>query len=274
MADLSYQQSLIQAGLAKDQAAVYETLVKRGLSLASDVAYAAGVSRPLTYKVLDELIALGLVEKKEEPKKVARFEAAHPLKLKDVAQKRVEEARDAESALEGVLGKLTSDFNLRSGKPGVQFFEGREGTLKILWDSLNATEEIYTYMDIETIAHHAAKENEEYVQARIKKGIPKKILVPDTPFARAWLMSGSTPLTDVRLLSGQRMQPLNVAIEIYNGTISYLAFSEQSVTGTLIRDPSICTMHRYLFECAWQTALTVEDVKRQGSGASQSAASQ
>src|SRR4051812_9749020 len=117
MAELNYQESLRQAGLAKDQAAIYEALVKRGPSPASDIALSAGLGRPLAYKVLDELIEIGLVEKKDEPKKVAKFIPVHPLKLKEIADKRLDSAQNAKTALEGTLSKLISDFNLQSGKP-------------------------------------------------------------------------------------------------------------------------------------------------------------
>lgn len=262
--ELSYQQSLAQAGLTRDQAAVYEALVKMGPSPASDVALSAGKGRPLTYKILDELIETGLVEKVDEPKKVARFTAAHPLKLKEVVEKRLVQAQGAQTALDGVLGKLTSDFNLQSGKPGVRFLEGREGVMEILWDSLKSTEEIYTYMDIETINRYVAKENEAYVRERIKRGISKKILMPDTAFARTWLAEAKIPLTAIRLLRGDPTHPINVAMEIYNDTVTYITFSDVAATGTLMRDPSIYRAHRFLFESAWQTALSAEDVKRQG----------
>ncbi|OGG52463.1 hypothetical protein A2851_05505 [Candidatus Kaiserbacteria bacterium RIFCSPHIGHO2_01_FULL_53_29] len=263
MADLAYQESLKQAGLGKDQAAIYEALVKMGPSPASDIAFSAGIGRPLAYKVLDELIEIGLVEKKEEPKKVARFIPAHPLKLKEVVEKRLALAQGAQTALDGVLGKLTSDFNLQSGKPGVQFFEGREGVLELLWDSLNTKGEIYTYAD-ETVERYAAKENEEYVRARIKKGISKKILMPDTAATRRELLARPLPLTEIRLLRSTDAPLFNAVIEIYENTVSHLTFSEQSITGTLMRDPTIYRLHKYLFETAWRSALSADDIKRQG----------
>ncbi|HEY4520930.1 MAG TPA: hypothetical protein VJL57_00845 [Candidatus Paceibacterota bacterium] len=76
---------------------------------------------------MDELISLGLVEKHEAPRSVARFAAAHPLKLKEIAENRFEQAQNAKMAVDGTLSKLISDFNLQSGKPGVRFFEGVEG---------------------------------------------------------------------------------------------------------------------------------------------------
>ncbi len=257
----NYQQSLILAGLTEKQAVLYGSLVQTGPLPASKIALEAKLSRPLAYKVLDELVAQGLVEKEDKPGSVARFSAAHPLKLKEITDKRLETARSAKDSIDDIVGKLTSDFNLQSGKPGVRFFEGREGALEILEDSLNATEEIYTYVDTETVAKYAAKENEEYVQVRIKRGISKKILTPDTPFGRKRLLQDKTPLTEWRLLRAEGAEQFNTAIEIYNGRISYLTFSEQFIAGTLIQDPSIYKIHRYLFENAWQNALSADQLK-------------
>ena len=53
MAEVAYQQSLTQAGLEKNQALVYEALVKNGALPASSIARLAGLGRPLAYNVLD-----------------------------------------------------------------------------------------------------------------------------------------------------------------------------------------------------------------------------
>jgi sugar-specific transcriptional regulator TrmB len=60
-----YEQSLLQIGLTKDQAVVYETLVKKGPSPASRIARKTPFSRPLVYKILGELVEMELVDKKE-----------------------------------------------------------------------------------------------------------------------------------------------------------------------------------------------------------------
>lgn len=257
-----YEESLQQTGLSKDQAAVYEILIQNGPQPARAVHQKSTLSRPLAYKVLDELIALGLVEKNDPPGKVSRFCAAHPLKLKEIADKRFEQAQGAKVAIEGTLGKLISDFNLQSGKPGVRFFEGIEGVREVLWDSLNATETIYTYADMETVDHYGTELNEEYVRARIKKGIAKKILMPDTPASRKEMLKGP-PLTEIRLLKAGEAIPFHAASEIYNGTVSYLTFTDEFTTATLIRDPSIYSLHRYLFESAWASALSAEKIRQQ-----------
>lgn len=107
--------ALVRAGLTPHQAAVYEALIQRGPQKATRLAFLAGVPRTLCYKVLEELAAEGLVTKKDEPGRVSLFVPAHPLKLKDLAERRLEEAKEAKAALESALVVLTHDFDANLG---------------------------------------------------------------------------------------------------------------------------------------------------------------
>ncbi len=251
--ELTYEQSLIAAGLEKNQAAVYETLVKRGALPASDAAHLAGLGRPLTYKVLDELIALGLVEEKKERGKVARFVAAHPLKLKEIADKKLEAAQSAKVALEGTIGKLISDFNLQSGKPGVRFFEGMEGIRQVLWDSLNARETIYAYSDLAAIRKYISDINKEYVAERMRRNVNKYGLVPDTPENRSFMRDYTgkmLEMTETRFLPCDKA-PFSTVMQIYDNKVSYSVLGEKNLIGVIIEDPRIYTMHRTLYDYLW-----------------------
>ena len=126
-----YEKTLEQIGLSPNQAAIYEILIKNGPLSAGKIAQKSPLKRGLVYKILEELAAMNIVEKLEEPKKVAVFRANHPLKLKDLAENKEQKARDSIKILESLLPSLTSDFNLISGRPGVKFYEGKEGIIKI-----------------------------------------------------------------------------------------------------------------------------------------------
>ena len=248
-----YEQSLIQGGLSREQAIVYETMVANGPSEASRIARKTPLSRPLVYRVLGELIGLGLADKKTEKGKVAVFSAVHPLKLKEFVGKKREEAEGAVVALEGILGKLTSDFNLASGKPGVRFFEGVEGVEYVLEDSLATGDLVYTYADIEAVIKYIPDINERYVQKREKKGVQKRVLLLDTPFARKFMGNYHPGITDARLISVDA-PPFHSVMEIYNERISYITFSEERLIGVIIEDKAIHDMHKYLFEYMWEKA--------------------
>ena len=108
----------MRGGLTLAQASLYEALVQHGSLNARRAGFIAGVPRTLGYKILSELEGLGLVLKKDAPGKVAEFSAAHPLKLKELADKKFDEAREAKEALERALVSLVADFNAADQQHG------------------------------------------------------------------------------------------------------------------------------------------------------------
>lgn len=105
------RQALVRAGLSDTQAAVYEALIHYGPQKATRLAFLAGVPRTLSYKVLGELVAQGLVVKKDESRAVSIFSPIHPLKLKERLDKQIDEAQESKMA----LNKLVLDFNAMVG---------------------------------------------------------------------------------------------------------------------------------------------------------------
>ena len=114
---------LVRGGLSLHQAALYECLARRGSQTASRASFLAGVPRTLGYKVLAELQDLGLVVKHDEPGSVAAFAAVHPHKLKEVADKKLEEAKEAKIALDRAVSKLVAEFDAISQTPEARVLE-------------------------------------------------------------------------------------------------------------------------------------------------------
>jgi len=104
------RQALVQAGLTPHQAAIYEALIQHGPQKATRLAFLAEVPRTLSYKVLDELEAQGLVSKKDEGA-VAQFSPAHPLELKKLAERRLQEAQTAKKLMDEALPELVRGFD-------------------------------------------------------------------------------------------------------------------------------------------------------------------
>lgn len=251
---MDYGTTLIQTGLTKDQSSVYEVLIKHGTMPASRIPRLTPISRPLAYKVLQELIILGLVEKQEEKGAVARFSPAHPLKLKELIEKKRLDAEDAKIALDGVLGKLLSDFNLTSGKPGVQFFEGNEGIRAILDDILTSKTEVCAYIDIAAVETELADVNTHFGLMRKKLGIKKKNIAIDTPENRKLVHQGYMgEFTEERLIPWST-PAFGTTIQIYDNKISYRTSATKKI-GIIITDPHIYLMHKQLFEFVWNSPL-------------------
>lgn len=236
-------------GLTKEQAMVYETLVKNGPSPARSVQRKTGISRPLVYKVLDQLAEFGLVEKKDEKGQVSLFIPGHPLKLKDFVRNQKERAEDAERASEGTLDRLISDFNLVSGKPGVRFFEGVEGIKEIYEDILAVGEDFYFIRPIYEPVFKEKMEGviKDFVRERVKRGIKASALTPADVG-----LEGREPADDAKILLDRVWVDLSfynspVEINIYGQKISVISYSQELV-GIIIESPQINRAFRQIFE--------------------------
>jgi len=247
-----YEQTLVAAGLEPDQAIVYETLLKTGPLKAGKLALKTPLKRGLVYKILDELVDLGLVAKNEPMGKVAIFEPAHPLKLKDVAEAKEAKIKTGLLALDGIMGQMASDYNLALNKPGVQFYEGEAGAIKILNDSLTAKTEIYSYMDNETVNKYYPQINDEYVKKRNRLHVAKKLITLNSDYIRQRAKNYNKSTTQVRVIDGPTS--FSTVMQIYDNKVSYIGIEKDKLMSVLIEHPQIAKMHKELFETMWSIA--------------------
>ncbi len=64
------------------------------------------------YKILDDLVAMQIIIKKEREGTVALFIPLHPSALKSLAESKVREAQNAQNHLDSDIGSLISMYNL------------------------------------------------------------------------------------------------------------------------------------------------------------------
>jgi sugar-specific transcriptional regulator TrmB len=257
MITLSFTKEITETGLSKEQAVVYEALLRSGSLPASKLTKAipAGehLSRPLVYKILDDLIVLELVEKTDEQGKVAIFTPKHPTSLAKVLEERKAALEKVKKQFVTVAGSLSSLYNLSVGKPGVQMYEGKDGIWEVLLDSLTATEEILTYADLEAIDSHIPDLNAEYSTLREEKDIKKRGLVIDSPQARSFLKSYDGKVTHTKLIaSSESFVPFQTVMQIYDNKVSYITLSQNHLIGMIITNEHIAKTHKFLFESHWK----------------------
>ncbi len=245
---------LVQSGLSSQQAALYTVLVKHGSLPASRASSLAGISRTLAYKVLDELEIIGLITKKDEKGSVARFSAAHPLKLKEFTEKRLNEAKDAKIALEGTLSSLISDFNTVAGQPGVRILEGIAGIGELYEDQLNERQPIRL---IRSPQDDVIPELKGMVQKQIleqaKLGISVRAITPLTKSTPFRIIS-----SDKERLVERRIIPIEIfslpaQVVIYANKVAITSY-EGLVMTTLIENVAIKRTFEILFEYIWNKA--------------------
>lgn len=254
---LEYSTQLASTGLTIEQAYVYETLLKLGQVAASSIVKAlplgTSLSRPLVYKVLEELIAKNLAEKYSPDGKVATFKALHPGAITTLIEEQKRAIDRTREQFTHTAGQLASLYNLTAGKPGIQYFEGKDGLWELLQDSLRAKSEILTYADLEAIATYIPDLNAEYSTLREEKGVKKRGLVIDSPEARKFLTTYDGAVTTTKLIpAGSESAHFATVMQIYDDKISYMTLTREYLIGIIITDRQVAATHRYLFESLWR----------------------
>lgn len=254
---------LTQAGLSEEQALTYQALLDKGSQKASNLAQWTGIKRGLTYKVLTELENMGLVEKKEPATGVATFFPMHPNSLLATIDHKKESLDRTRENLSQSLSLLASKYNLQNSKPNVQFFEGKQGVVRVLDDSLTTQGEVLTYLNLDTVKKYFAAENDAYVKKREQKKIKKRVIACINKAAIDFINDkyANDPeyfvVTDVRFIE----TPINdfqAAMQLYDNKVGLITIASDNLIGTIIDDERISQMQKSMFEALYTQATSYE----------------
>ncbi len=247
---------LIDAGLSEEQSAVYSALLDKGPMKAGSISSWTGIKRGLIYKVLDQLEIMGLITKKGGDGTVAVFSPEHPSQLEQIIERKEKSIKLAKGMLMSSIGTLSSKFNLLSGKPNVQFFEGKEGVERVLEDTLNTSGEILTYVDMEIVEKYFKDINSKYVTKREKLNIKKRLLVIKNDYTLNLFKKWNTEnpnffsVTDLKIVE----TPINEvegSIQIYDNKIGIITISNNNLISIIIEDERINKLFKSIFEALY-----------------------
>lgn len=247
---------LIEAGLSEEQSAIYSALLDKGPLKAGAISSWTGLKRGLIYKVLDQLENMGLVSKKGGEGTVAVFAPEHPSALAVMMERKEKSLALAKETVAFSLGALSSKFNLLSGKPNVQFYEGKEGVEKVLEDTLNSKDEVLTYVDMEIVEKYFKDINDKYVGKREKLGIKKRILAIENNFSselfKRWNKENPEffSVTDLKMVKTP-VEGIEGAIQIYENKIGIITISNENLISIIIEDVRINKLFKSMFEALY-----------------------
>ncbi|MFZ2681652.1 MAG: helix-turn-helix domain-containing protein [Patescibacteria group bacterium] len=244
-----YTHILQKLGLSANEAKLYELLLLKGESKASDLVPDSGLGRGNVYNLLTALVSRGLAT--VTAGKLQIYRAAEPTKLASLVEAKRLETDRLEAEFKAELPKLTSTFNLTTGRPAIQVFEGPEGFKEVLEDSLAATNGIMTFLDTAAVIGVIAEINRGYLKQRVAKKIIKRLILPDSQASRDFIAAQSTPYTEVVYLK-DFPAGFKTATEVYNNKVSYLTLRPNKLISVLIEDENIAALHRAQFEYFWQ----------------------
>lgn len=239
---------LIDAGLSEEQALVYGTLLDRGAQKASALATWTGIKRGLIYKVLEQLETMNLVEKKGGEGTVALFAPLHPSSLINMVEARAKSIMLTKETLTYSLGSLSSKFNLLTGKPNVQFFEGLSAVEHITDDMPTTDTEIRQFLDITDSIEKYKDNTIKSRERRIKLNIKKRMIVTNTEKNQEYVKQ-AFPLTEYKISTAKNFQS---GIQIYDNKVTMLNITTNQTIGIVIEDELIAQTFKNIFDSYWE----------------------
>lgn len=131
-----YTETLELLGLAKNEARIYETLLKEGVSSVGFIAQKSQVHRRNVYDSLNRLLEKGLVFEIAEANE-NKYQAVDPKKLTELLEER-------QRALEKIMPDLEKFHRETPHKNEVYIYKGIEGWKNYMRDILRLGQDVYT----------------------------------------------------------------------------------------------------------------------------------
>lgn len=254
------EEILSQIGLTKEQSNVYSLLLEKGFMSAGKLSTLSGLKRGLTYKILDRLEELELVEKKEKAGSVTFFYPKHPDRLKELFNLKKKELEKTEETFNHSFSQFMSQFNLLEGKPNIQFYEGKSGIEK-LYNDINLHKK--DILLIRSPFDNDHPELEKLVNKQIKKQIENNINTRAiTPVVESTADTVSIHdkerLVERRLVDRDDLM-IPAQIVIYGNKIGITGYRDQLIT-TIIESSDITETFTKIFEFMWKNAKAPKNI--------------
>jgi sugar-specific transcriptional regulator TrmB len=237
------EKELSNAGLDESEAKVYLAALELGETNVSRIAQKAGIKRTTTYLVIDSLKSKGLISAFKKKNKTVFF-AEDPRKIQDFMEER-------KSAIDRLMPAMLSIANFMDKKPGIRYFEGKNGIVDIYKDTLK-------YHDQEILAWHSESFinpfgldffNEYYIPKRKEKKIPFRVIFPDNEEMRALKDKGAEQFRIAKLIDPE-VYKINIEIMLYGKhKTAIISFDEE--IGLIVESQKIFESMKSIFETMW-----------------------
>ena len=233
--------NLQKIGLSEKEAKIYLAILELGPSKIPDIAKKAKIKRTTVYVVVESLIQKGLVSYFKS-KNTKKFVAEEPRKLSFILKER-------QDALKQIMPQLQALVkNLAEIRPEVRFYEGREGCLSILEQTLDKPHSEVMYIgSVKDIYKIITREYdfEHYIPARVKKDIKFKALVFFDRDALLLKKTARERLREVKFLPEGYFFPSSMFI--FQDKIALLS-SIKELIGVVIQSPDLAKMEEQKFK--------------------------
>lgn len=256
---MNLEKILQNQGLSEKEAKIYLILLELHEALPSTISRKSGIKRPTTYVILDQLIQKGFVSRIKKGPNLF-YQALNPKQFLEEQESKFKELKLA-------LPELTCLHKLYTSMPQMSVFEGKDGLIKIMEDTLTVSNKmLLCWADISSAVYTVLEDYyPTYIAKKIKNEVHLKGIFPYEKRSLEFKKRGKAELREVHLIPKERF-PFRNEINIYDDKVAII--SHQDAVGVIIQNQSIADSQRTIFDLGFEYAallekdlLTAEDKK-------------
>lgn len=236
--------TLEKLGLTDKEAKVYLANLELGPAKIQDVAKKSKIKRTTVYVIIDSLMQKGLISFYQS-KKTKKFVAEEPYKLSLLLKEKQDVLKKIMPQLEALVKKDKTE------RPEVRFYQGREGCLTILEETLEkASSEIFYLGSIDDIYKIITKDYDyaHYIPTRIAKKIKFKALLFQDEGSLKLKANEKKHLREIKFLP--KTYFFSSSMFIFQDKIALIS-SEKELVGIVIKSQDLAEMECQKFRLLW-----------------------
>ena len=238
------ESELKNLGLTETEAKIYLASLELGKASALELSRFTGVKRPTVYLALFTLQEKGVIREIKQNGK-ARFISENPTIVINRQKSKIARLETALPQLMGIAAK-------GEGKPGVRYYEGKEGITNIYEDNLLEPEgsELLAFTSAKDLHDIVGDYMSEHIARRVKRGIKARTIVTNYEGFPAHFDNAEKELRQMRALKPEQF-PFRGEINIYGNKVSIVSLTGE-IIGLIIESQQVADNMRAIFNLAWE----------------------
>lgn len=252
--------------LSEQEKSVYSVLIQGSDQTVLQIAKSANVNRTTTYRILERLKSLGLIEEIIEENRV-KYRKTGADKLELLVKQKQEKVRQLNSLLPDISSLINQVSSTAQPGTKVLFYRGQIGIRQMAWNNLKCREPLvgFTYRPyIEIIG-------EKFIQDWRSEWLKKKMVLRDI-FSDTYLevrhefYEDKTVLFDPKAFQSRYISSkiLNIIcqMDVYDNVLAIYNWHEGEIFGVEIYNEKVAAFHKQLFEIIWKLATPEQKLKK------------
>jgi len=233
---------LKQLGLNERHTAIYLACLELGSAPIQKIALRSGFARSTCESVLQSLQEKGLITGFRK-KNTRYFSPEEPKAVLVHEEEKIKALKDA-------LPQFSARYFKGGILPTVRLYQGEVGVKSVLQEILAEAKEIESFGSVDDIYAALGEYFPKWTAERIKRSIPIKVILRDTPFARERQRLGPKMLREVRLLSEE--YACSSTAFIWNDKIAMCSLKEDMLA-LVVESSELAKIQKALFAWMWNT---------------------